>query len=97
MLHHIRLILAVLVVSSVVVGIMGHGAAGETFAGVTTHRSQFGFLMGLLILMGLFDVLQRPMTLRCLFMLSCAALLTGGVRKYSLEFKPYSTHPRAPV
>ena len=47
-------LVAVIMVGSVVVGAIGHGSAGQTFTGVTLHRNQFGFLLGLLILLGLF-------------------------------------------
>ncbi len=54
MLHHLLGVLGVLVVSSLLIGAMGHAMIGQTFAGVTFHRNQFGFLLGLLILISLF-------------------------------------------
>ncbi len=59
-LHHLLLVLSVLMVSSLLVGAMGHAMIGRTFAGVTFHRNQFGFLLGLIILISLFLLRDRP-------------------------------------
>ncbi|WP_089721660.1 O-antigen ligase family protein [Candidatus Entotheonella palauensis] len=58
-LYHLLFVLSVLLVSSVLVGAMGHAMIGRTFAGVTFHRNQFGFLLGLLILFSLFLIRER--------------------------------------
>ena len=47
-------VLAAVLVASLLAGIMGYGNVSRTFAGVTLHRNQLGFLLGLLILLGLF-------------------------------------------
>lgn len=52
-------VLAALLVGSFLVGAMGHGSAGKTFSGVTLHRNQLGFLLGLMILLCLFAVRER--------------------------------------
>ncbi len=52
-------LLAAVLMGSIVVGGMGYGSTGQTFTGVTLHRNQFGFLLGLLILLGLFFLRAR--------------------------------------
>ena len=47
-------VLAAVLVASLLAGVMGYGNVSRTFAGVTLHRNQLGFLLGLLILLGLF-------------------------------------------
>lgn len=59
--EHVLFIMCVLVVSSILLGIMGHGAVGRTFAGVTFHRNQFGLLLGLMILLSLYLLRQHPL------------------------------------
>jgi exopolysaccharide production protein ExoQ len=55
----VLLVLAALLVGSFVVGGMGHGTAGRTFSGVTLHRNQLGFLLGVMILLCLFMLRER--------------------------------------
>jgi exopolysaccharide production protein ExoQ len=52
-------LVAAIMIGSIVVGAMGYGSTGQTFTGVTLHRNQFGFLLGLLILLGLFFLRAR--------------------------------------
>ncbi len=73
--QHVLFILCVLVASSILVGIMGHGAVGQTFAGVTFHRNQFGLLLGFLILMSLYLLRQRPRWVHTVLLAGSAALL----------------------
>ena len=54
-LQELLFVLAVLAVSSLIVGLMGLGAHGQTFSGVTFHRNQLGLLLGLLVLLSLFS------------------------------------------
>lgn len=49
-------VLAAVLIGSLLVGALGHGSVGSTFAGVTLHRNHLGFLLGLLILLSLFSV-----------------------------------------
>ena len=68
-LGRILTVLVAVMVGSWIVGAMGHGAAGKTFSGVTLHRNQLGFLLGLLILISLFVLRFRfrwPHVLNCL-------------------------------
>lgn len=58
-LRHVLIVLAAVMVGSLVAGGMGHGSAGRTFAGVTLHRNQLGFLLGLMILLCLFVLRSR--------------------------------------
>lgn len=73
--EHVLFILCVLVVSSILVGIMGHDAVGRTFAGVTFHRNQFGLLLGLMILLSLYLLRQPPRWIRPVLLAGSAALL----------------------
>jgi exopolysaccharide production protein ExoQ len=58
--RHVLQVLAAVLVGSLLVGAMGHGSVGATFAGVTLHRNHLGFLLGLLILLSLFSVRSHP-------------------------------------
>ena len=69
-LGRIVTVLVAVMVGSWVAGAIGHGAAGKTFAGVTLHRNQLGFLLGLLILLSLFALRFR---FRWLYVLGCPA------------------------
>lgn len=57
--HFLMMVISVLAVSSIIMGILGYGFVGHTFAGVTFHRNQFGFLLGLALLLGLFSIHWR--------------------------------------
>ena len=57
--RHVLIVLAAVMVGSFIAGGMGHGSAGRTFAGVTLHRNQLGFLLGLMILLCLFVLRSR--------------------------------------
>ncbi len=73
-----RQVLQVLVavwVGSLLVGPMGYGSVGLTYAGVTFHRNHLGFLLGLLILLCLFLARSDPRWLHRLGALAGAALL----------------------
>ena len=52
--RHVLQVLTAVLVASLLAGIMGYGNVLRTFAGVTLHRNQLGFLLGLLILLSLF-------------------------------------------
>jgi O-antigen ligase len=71
----VLLVLAALLVGSFVVGGMGHGAAGKTFSGVTLHRNQLGFLLGVMILLCLFVLRERWRLWPALGGLTAAGLL----------------------
>ena len=62
-------------IGSIVVGAIGYGSTGQTFTGVTLHRNQFGFLLGLLILIGLFHLRARFRWLQVLGVAIGAAFL----------------------
>lgn len=68
-------LVAVIMIGSLVVGAMGYGSFGQTFTGVTLHRNQFGFLLGLLILIGLFHLRARFRWLHVLGVAATAAFL----------------------
>jgi exopolysaccharide production protein ExoQ len=74
-LGRVLMVLVAVMVGSFVVGAAGHGAAGKTFSGVTLHRNQLGFLLGLLILICLFNLRFRWSWLSVLGAVSAAALL----------------------
>lgn len=59
MYRGVLLVLGAILVGSLIAGGMGHGSAGKTFAGVTLHRNQLGFLLGLMILLCLFALRWR--------------------------------------
>lgn len=59
MFRDVLLVLGAILVGSLIAGAMGHGSAGKTFAGVTLHRNQLGFLLGLMILLCLFVLRWR--------------------------------------
>jgi exopolysaccharide production protein ExoQ len=71
----VLLVLAAVMVGSFVAGGMGHGSAGKTFAGVTLHRNQLGFLLGLMILLCLFVLRVRWRWLHALGGIGAAGLL----------------------
>ncbi|MBL8327634.1 MAG: O-antigen ligase family protein [Rubrivivax sp.] len=52
---HVLVVLAAIWLGSLAAGAMGIGSAGRTFAGVTLHRNHLGFLLGLMILLCLFN------------------------------------------
>ena len=54
LLRQVLVVLAAILVGSFVAGGIGYGSAGKTFAGVTLHRNQLGFLLGLMTLLCLF-------------------------------------------
>ena len=68
-------LVAVFMIGSIVVGAIGYGSTGQTFTGVTLHRNQFGFLLGLLILIGLFHLRARFRWLQVLGVAIGAAFL----------------------
>jgi O-antigen ligase len=68
-------LVAAIMVGSVVVGALGYGTTGQTFTGVTLHRNQFGFLLGLLILLGLFRRRERFRWLQAFGIAAGAAFL----------------------
>lgn len=73
--REILMVLAALMVASWVAGGMGHGSAGRTFSGVTLHRNQLGFLLGVMILLCLFAVRERLRWLPAAGAVSAAGLL----------------------
>ncbi len=73
--EHVLFVLCVLVVSSIALGIMGHGAVGWTFAGVTFHRNQFGLLLGLMMILSLYLLHQPPRWIRLILFAGSTALL----------------------
>jgi O-antigen ligase len=83
-LGQVLLVLAALLVGSFVVGGMGHGAAGRTFSGVTLHRNQLGFLLGLMILLCLFAVRERLRWPHLLGGVAAAGLLAYADSKSSI-------------
>ena len=77
LLPHLMMIMGVLIISSLIVGSMGHGFVGRTFAGVTYHRNQFGFLLGIFLLAGLFTWRQLAgphVIIRAITLISALAL-----------------------
>ena len=79
---------------------MGHGAAGKTFSGVTLHRNQLGFLLGLLILISLFVLRFRfrwPHVLNCLAAAGLLIYIDSKSAIISIAFTAYCfTVPAAP-
>jgi O-antigen ligase len=71
----VLVVLTAVMVGSWVVGGMGHGSAGKTFSGVTLHRNQLGFLLGLMILLCLFVVRFRFRWLHVVGGIAAAGLL----------------------
>ena len=71
----VLIVLAAVMVGSFIAGGMGHGSAGRTFAGVTLHRNQLGFLLGLLILLSLFGLRWRFRWLHLVLALAAGGLL----------------------
>lgn len=63
---HLLFVLGALAAGSLVVGVLGYGFVGRTFAGVTSHRNQFGFLLGLGLLLGVFLLAEASRSRRVL-------------------------------
>jgi len=82
--RHVLQVLAAVLVASLLAGIMGYGNVLRTFAGVTLHRNQLGFLLGLLILLSLFFMRPRFRWLPLLGAVSGVALLLYADSKSTL-------------
>lgn len=74
-LRQVLEVLAAVLVGSLLVGAMGHGSVGSTFAGVTWHRNHLGFLLGLLILLSVFRLRSDPRWLHGIGVAAGAAFL----------------------